>query len=65
MGKNKEISNGLKMIKYRMVKKEEISNGFEKLTILGKNVPIPITDNQTRVIGSSFLLDSYRIVKRY
>ena len=43
MGKNKEISNGLKMIKYRMVKKEEISNGFEKLTILGKNVPIPIT----------------------
>ena len=43
MGKNKEISNGLKMLKYRMVKKEEISNGFEKLTILGKNVPIPIT----------------------
>ena len=41
MGKNKEISNGLKMLKYRMVKKEEISNGFEKLTILGKNVPIP------------------------
>ena len=57
MGKNKEMSNGLKTLKYRMVKKEEISNGFEKLTILGKNVPIPITVQN--LIDTSYFDDAY------